>query len=103
MRLLVAHPDPRLRAAVRAALDGVEVIEAADAQEALVACAEHAPRVALVGLALCGAENGALLETIKRDPDLFRTAVVVIAAEGEDEAALEALQYGADDVLREPP
>src|SRR4051794_36405981 len=102
MQVLVAHPDPLLRATVRAALDGAEVIEAADAPEALVACSQHAPRVALVAVALCGTEGGALVETIKRDPDLFRTAVVVMAGEADDAAALQALGHGADDVLREP-
>src|SRR4051812_25031745 len=122
MRLLVAHPDPRLRVAVRAALDGVEVIEAADAPEALVACAEHTPRVAVRGgldggegigaadgpeaLGACGERtppvapvspapwgpaNGAPLATIKPAPALFPPPVVVIAADGEEAAALEAL------------
>src|SRR4051794_3938860 len=103
MAVLLAHPDPELRARLRAALPGADVIEAADAAEALVACAEHQPQVALVGLALCGREGGALVETIKRDPDLFRTAVVVIARESEDAAALEALSHGAGAVRRETP
>src|SRR5690349_15100717 len=103
MAVLLAHPVPERRAAMRAALPRMDVIEAADAPEALVACAKHRPEVALVSLALCGPENGALLETIKHDPDMFRTAVVVLAGEDEDEAALAALEHGAEDVLRDPP
>jgi two-component system cell cycle response regulator len=103
MEVLLAHPDPELRAHVRASLPRADVIEAADATEALVACAEHHPEVALVALSLCGPEGGALLETIKHDPDLFRTAVVVLAGAHEEAAALKALERGAEDVLRDPP
>src|SRR3954453_2183455 len=103
MEVLLAHPDPALRARIRGSLPRAEVIEASDAAEALVACTEHHPEVALVALSLCGPESGALLETIKHDPDLFRTAVVVLAGTDEDTAALAALEHGADDVLRDPP
>ena len=103
MAILLAHPSSERRAAVRAAIPRADVLEAADAAEALVLCAEHRPDVALVALSLCGRKGGALLETIKRDPDLFRTAVVVLAGEADDDAALEALDHGAEDVLSDPP
>jgi two-component system cell cycle response regulator len=45
----------------------------------------------------------ALIERIKRDPELFRTAIVVMAGEDVDVAtALAALDRGADDILRTP-
>src|SRR4051794_41974217 len=103
MAVLLAHPDPDRRALVRAALPRADVIEAADAAEALVLCAEHRPEVALVALALCGREGGALLETVKRDPELFRTAGVGLAGEADDAAVLEALDPGAQAVPRDPP
>jgi two-component system cell cycle response regulator len=103
MEVLIAHPDATLRGRLREALPGAVVVEAADAGSALKACADTRPQVALVALSMCGRDGGALLATIKRDPDLFRTAVVVLAAEGDDAAALDTLRRGADDVLRESP
>src|SRR5947209_768736 len=102
MEVLVAHPEATVRSRIRDALPGRAIGEAVGATDALSACAAERPGVALIALELCAGEDS-LLATIKRDPDLFRTVVVVVAREEEQDAALEMLSLGAEDVLREPP
>jgi two-component system, cell cycle response regulator len=106
MKVLVAHRDSDVRAAVGAALRRIdaEVVEAPDVKTALAACRAHAPQVALVELAACG-KNGPdrFLASIKGDSDLFRMSVLLVVSEqiGLD-AALAAQARGAEDVLRWP-
>ena len=102
MIVVVAHPSADLRRSAAGALEaaGCTVEEAADAEGALAAC-RH--RGADVLLASCALEGGALsvVDAIKRDPDLFRTSVVVVGDLDAPEV-LAALDRGADDVLRLP-
>ena len=101
MRVVVAHSQARTRLRFSRVLSelGHEVIEAVDAEEALARCRQTAPDVALVD----GAEGARLLAGLVRDPDAYRTAVVLVEAEGPDVPAVQAaLRGGAQDVLVEP-
>src|SRR5216117_322120 len=104
MKVLVAHSDAEVRAAVAAVLVRIDadVVEAADVAAALAACREHLPDVALVDLGACGGDPQRLLEPIKSDADLFRTSVVLLCPEIEVDAMLRAHAQGAEDVLSWP-
>ena len=106
MKVLVAHRDPEVRAAVGAALRPVdaEIVEATDAKAAIAACRTEAPQVALVELAACGAKGpDRFLGSIKTDPDLFRISVVLMHDDTIDHAmALRIQARGAEDLLRWP-
>lgn len=104
MRILVAHSSPDVRARVHgvlAALDD-EVEECADAESTLTACARSEPEVLLIDESLRCPAGGPLVHRIKRDPDLFQIAIVVIAAEAEVAEVLEGLRRGVHDYLVEP-
>jgi two-component system, cell cycle response regulator len=106
MKVLVAHRDPDVRAAVAGALRfaDAEIVEAADITTALAACREHAPQVALVEVA-AGGKRGPdrFLGAIKGDADLFRMSVILMQDSDVDLATLQkAHDRGADDVLRWP-
>jgi len=104
MRVIVAHPTPDVRARVRDVLTRIddEVEECVDAQATLDACARIEPDVLLVDEALLCPDGASLVNRIKRDPDLFQIAIVVIAAEVEVSAVLEGLRRGIHDYLVEP-
>jgi diguanylate cyclase (GGDEF)-like protein len=89
-RVLIAHASERARSAMRAVLErvGCAVAEAGSRDEVL-----DAARSAGADVLLLHAGLGCALSELKRDPDLFRIAVVLVG-EPPDE-------HGAHDVLRE--
>jgi two-component system cell cycle response regulator len=104
MIAVVAHPSPQLRRAALETLEsaGCEVHEAADAEEAVSACRRVHADVLLADESI-GEGVLALIDRIKRDPELFRVSIVVLACDEIPTAkVLEALDRGADDVLRTP-
>ena len=105
MLVLVAHASAatrrRLGRLLRAA--GHEVIDTGGAQRALTLCRERRPDAMLLAAELCRRDQLRMLELVKADPVVFRTAIVVIEAPDlspEDAAAL--LRQGAHDFLLEP-
>ena len=87
---------------MRTVLEGVgcAVAEASTRDAALTAARTAGPDVLLLH-----AELGCALSELKRDPDLFRIAVVLIGPAADIAAAVDALEHGAHDVLRDdaPP
>jgi two-component system cell cycle response regulator len=104
VKVLIAHRDPDVRAAVGGVLArlSADVFEAGDIEAALEACRTHSPDVALVDLGACEDGPDAVLAAIKGDPDLFRTSVVLMCPEIDVDEAIRALNRGAEDVLKEP-
>ena len=77
--------------------------EAADYAQALAACQRHEPDVALVSKCIESPRGGSLLDELKAHPEVFSTAVVLVAPEEMPFAqAQELLGRGAADLLIEP-
>jgi two-component system cell cycle response regulator len=95
--VLIAHPDERARSALRAVLEraGCAVAEAASRADAVSAARRCSPDVLLLH-----ADLGAALADVKGDPDLFRIAVVLVGEPADLDAAVDALEHGAHDLLR---
>ena len=104
MKLLIAHPDDDLRRLVRAEAVAARhaVLEARTGDAALEICRLQRPDVVLVADGLRAPGGAELLDVVKRDIDLFRTAIVVSGAHLEATDVRAALERGAHDVLREP-
>jgi two-component system cell cycle response regulator len=105
VRVLLAHRSEasrrRFERVLRARGDEVDV--APGAAEALARCRELRPDVLVVARALCEQDGSGLIEQVKADARIFRTAIVVIAPDDlsvEDAAA--DLARGAQDFLLEP-
>jgi len=103
--ILIAHESGMTRALMRSSLEdaGCLVREAASVQAALDACRTQRPNVALVDTGLGAREGLPLLKRLKADPDLFATAVVLMAEPRSARDALDGLEHGAQDVLLLPP
>jgi two-component system cell cycle response regulator len=101
-RVLIARASESARTAMRAVLEsvGCAVAEAGTREELL-----EAARTAGADVLLLHAELGCALPELKRDPDLFRIAVVLIDSPSDVASAVDALEHGAHDILREdaPP
>jgi two-component system cell cycle response regulator len=97
-RVLIAHPSERARRTTRAVLErlGCSVGEAGSRDELLAVARRDGADVLLLH-----ADLGCTLAEIKGDPDLFRIAVVLVGDPPDVGAAVEALEHGAHDVLRE--
>jgi two-component system, cell cycle response regulator len=105
MRVLIAHGSAVARRRMTRALRGAghHVLDAGGAGQALALCRAERPDVLLVATSLCDRDAVPLVDLVKADPDVFRTAVLLIApAELEPGAAREALRRGAQDFLLEP-
>jgi two-component system cell cycle response regulator len=105
MLVLLAHASSatrrRLGSVLRAA--GHEVIEAGGAGQALTLCRLRRPDVLVVSAALGERDRLDLVDGIKRDLDIFRTAVVpIVPADLDAATAREELRRGANDFLLEP-
>jgi two-component system cell cycle response regulator len=103
--VLVAHASAvtrrRFSRTLRTA--GHEVLEAGGAQRAVALCRERRPDVLLLAADLCDRDEVAVVELVKADPVVFRTAIVLIEpAELLTDAAAALLRRGAHDFLLEP-
>jgi diguanylate cyclase (GGDEF)-like protein len=101
-RVLIAHASESARTAMRIVLESVGcAVAEAGSREALLIAA----RTAGADVLLLHAGLGCALSELKRDPDLFRIAVVLIDEPADVQAAVDALEHGAHDVLRDdaPP
>jgi diguanylate cyclase (GGDEF)-like protein len=101
-RVLIAHPSDDARHAMRSVLEsvGCAVAEAASRDDMLATARTAGADVLLLHGAL-----GCTLAELKTDPDLFRIAVVLVDSAADVATAVDALERGAHDVLREdaPP
>jgi diguanylate cyclase (GGDEF)-like protein len=105
MDVVVAHTDARARGDLAEPLrrSGYRVTEAADFEQALRACQELEPDVALVSKGIESPSGGTLLDELKAHPELYSTAVVLVAPEEMPFArAEELLARGAEDLMVEP-
>ena len=82
---------------------GHEVQAVADVATAVGACRACPPDVVLVDVGLCRDGEHELLAALKRDPEAYRSAVVLLERHDLDlDAAVTALQGGVQDFLVEP-
>jgi two-component system cell cycle response regulator len=95
-RVLIAHHSADSRRAMRDVLAalGCAVAEAGTRDEAVARARDEGADVLLLDRDL-----GCAVADVKRDPDLFRIALVLVGEPPGVEETLEALEHGATDVL----
>jgi two-component system, cell cycle response regulator len=101
-RVLIAHRSDAARHALRDVLEplGCDVAEAATREDTIAVAGAHATDVLLLHAGLAGA-----VADVKRDPDLFRIALVLVGLPPDARDTLHLLDHGVHDLLREdaPP
>jgi two-component system cell cycle response regulator len=104
MIAVAAHTDAGTRAQIAGTLQraGWIVFETTDADHAIRLCREQEADVLLIDERVAGGGE-ALLMRVKRDAELFRTAVVMLGDDLDPAEVLAWIEQGADDVLLTPP
>jgi uncharacterized protein (TIGR02266 family) len=78
------------------------VITAHNAEEGLAAMRRERPDIAVIDLHMPGESGDAMCRTIKADPLLRRTPVILVMGSSSAEDHARAIRAGADDVLAKP-
>lgn len=101
--ILICDDEPSLRELMRVALEGsYQFAEAEDAAEALRLTKELRPDVLLLDVMLPGGSGLDLLQTIRADPDLSPTRIVVVSAWASAQDRRRAEEAGADAFVPKP-
>ena len=100
-RILVCDDEMQIRRALRVVLKdaGFEVIETADAKEALDAASVQPPDAAIIDLLLPDGDGVEVCRSIRSWSEM---PILVLSAVGEEEQKVRALEAGADDYVTKP-
>jgi len=102
--ILVVEDDPSILEGLELnlRLEGYRVLCAGDAGTGLSLARERAPDLVLLDLMLPDGSGLDLLRTLRRDPDLDRTRVLIVSALGLEGDKVRGLRLGADDYITKP-
>ncbi|MFN8469121.1 MAG: response regulator [Caldilineaceae bacterium] len=101
--ILVADADPEMRSDLQRLLQPHwQVAPAADGETALQIALEAPPDVILAAATLPRLDGVRLTQRVRASPQLADTPVILLTAQGDDEAAIQGLQAGADDAIAKP-
>ena len=103
-RILVVDDDPSLAEMLTIVLrgEGFDTAVIGDGSQALTAVRELRPDLVLLDLMLPDLPGSEVLRLIKEDPNLRRTAVVMVTAKGQEADRVQGLELGADDYVVKP-
>jgi CheY-like chemotaxis protein len=102
--VLIADDEPSMRLLVHTTIesDGYEVAEATDGDEAWAFIKEHKPQLVLLDIQMPGRNGLEILESIRSDPSLDRTRVILLSAKALAADVAAGLAAGADFYLTKP-
>jgi len=102
--VLIADDEPSVRMLVQATIeaDGYKVLEASDGDEAWVLIQEQRPSLVLLDVMMPGRTGLEILGSIKSDPDLVDTKVILLTASAQKSDIDAGLIAGADFYLTKP-
>jgi DNA-binding response OmpR family regulator len=102
--VLVVEDDEDILSLVtkRLRLDGYEVIEARDGDEALALAQKRKPDIAVLDLGLPGLDGIDVLRRIRADKKLSGMLIVVLTARAQEADVRRGFEAGADAYVRKP-
>jgi CheY-like chemotaxis protein len=102
--VLIADDEPSLRLLVSATIasEDYEVIEAMDGDEAWRLIRRHHPNVVLLDVQMPGQTGLELTRSIRQDPDLAHTCVILLTSKAQQSDITAGLEAGADRYLTKP-
>ena len=103
-KLLIADDELGIRRLVRMTLesDQYEIIEAADAQEALGMARAHRPELVLLDVMMPKGTGFDVCRALKQDPETKDITVVMLTARSQKSDLAEGEGAGADDYFTKP-
>jgi len=102
--VVIADDEPSVRMLVQATMevDSVDLIEAADGEEAWSLIQKHRPALVLLDVRMPGRTGLEILHAIKADPELTGTKVILLTASAQESDINAGLLAGADFYLTKP-
>jgi DNA-binding response OmpR family regulator len=102
--VLIADDEPSMRLLVRTTIesDHFIVIEAGDGNEAWASIVEHRPALILLDVQMPGRNGLDILASIRRDPALSATRVILLTAKALASDRDSGIAAGADFYLTKP-
>jgi signal transduction histidine kinase len=102
-RILLAEDEDDLRGFIVGVLRGSHIVDAAkNGAEALELLEQNRPDLVLTDVMMPEVSGLDLTRAIKGDPSLRHIPVILLTARGENEAALEGYEAGADEFVSKP-
>lgn len=103
-KILVVEDDNKLRRLICMNLlgEGYEVLEAADAPQALTLTKSECPDLLILDLTLPTFDGLIVCETLRQEPDYPDCAILILTARIRLEDKGDGFRYGADDYLLKP-
>lgn len=100
-RLLVLEDDDGIRTALRMSMEdeGYDVVDRADAEDALQAVRDEAPDLMLVDLMLGGMDGFSFIRSVRPTSS---APIIVLSARADTHDIVAALEAGADDYVTKP-
>jgi putative two-component system response regulator len=102
--ILIADDEEAIRHTIKRILtkDGLEVVTAADGEEALALFAEHRPDLVLLDITMPKLNGFEVCERIRADPDSRLVPVVIVTSASATPMRVRGLEVGANDFLSKP-
>ncbi len=103
-RIMIVDDEPAIREMVGFALERAdfELVEAADAHEALTQIADRAPALILLDWMLPDLSGVDLARRLKRDEVTAGIPIIMLTARSEENDKIRGLEVGADDYVTKP-
>lgn len=103
-RILVVEDEHAIREMIGFALKkaGLQVEEAADAEQALVAIASNRPDLVLLDWMLPGLSGVELARRLRREEVTAKLPIILLTARVEENDRVHGLEVGADDYITKP-
>ncbi|HOK08531.1 MAG TPA: response regulator [Candidatus Hydrogenedens sp.] len=104
MRILVVDDDVDLAELIKTKLisEGHQVGVVHTGEGAFEKAKEFKPDIVLLDIMLPGVTGYQICRRIRKDPELYKTAIIILTALGEEPEMLHGLEQGADDYLVKP-
>ena len=103
-RILVVDDDKQIARLIRSYLEqaGYQVVVAYDGETALHALRRESPDLVVLDLMLPDRDGWDVTRTVRSDPALAATPIIMVTARVEDTDKIIGLELGADDYITKP-
>jgi len=103
-RLLIVEDEQDLLELLKYNLDreGFEVFTAETGEDGLTQLRKRKPNLMVLDLMLPGMDGLEVCRTVREDPDLAGTPIIMLTAKGEESDIVRGLEMGADDYVAKP-
>ncbi len=99
--ILIADDEPHILALLRAALRGLDTLEASDGDTALAMIREHKPAVVVIDAGMPGLDGYEVTQAVRADGG-EQPHILMLTAAGRDVDRALATQAGVDEFITKP-